>query len=210
MQLNSSYINHAAKIVRAGGVIAYPTESCFGLGCDPRNINSIRRILRIKRRPRAKGLIIIADKVTRLIPYAAGLKLMEINSDTKFNCTDNKNNLPTQNSQLLINQIRQSWPGPQTWILPATEYTSRWLRGDHANIAVRVTAHLIAARICHRSRTALVSTSANRSGRPILKTARAVQQEFGNEIDMIVPGKIGFAPAPTTIRDGITGAVIRA
>lgn len=175
----------AAGVIRAGGVVAYPTESCFGLGCDPRNLAAIRRILRIKRRPRAKGLIVIAARAEQLLPFV------------DFPA-------PPRRAHILA-----SWPGPHTWLLPARARASRWLRGDHGTLAVRVIAHREAAMLCRLAGMPIVSTSANRAGRRMLRSSRAVLREFGDEIDFIVDGRIGGARAPSIIRHGETGEVVR-
>lgn len=178
-------IAHAAAVIRAGGVVAYPTESCFGLGCDPRNPAAISRILRIKRRRRGKGLILIADHRRRLLRFVDSFEVA---------CRE---------------QIFASWPGPHTWLLPAGPSASRWLRGDHPTLAVRVTAHRGAATLCRLARMPIVSTSANRSGRPMLRSGGAVLREFGDEVDFVVDGRIGNRRAPSMIRHGHTGEVVR-
>ena len=166
-------------------MVAYPTEAGFGLGCDPRNQSAIRRILWIKRRRRAKGLILIADRHSRLLPFlAAGA----------IDCR---------------RQILDSWPGPHTWLLPAGTRASRWLRGDHVSLAVRVTAHREAAKLCQLAGMAIISTSANRTGRRMLRSARAVCAEFGGEVDFVVDGRIGRAVSPSVIRDFDSGRVVR-
>ncbi len=187
--MNPDSLARAAGVIRSGGVVAYPTESCFGLGCDPRNATAVRRILRIKRRPWAKGLIVIADRYNRLLPYVnlSGARRRE--------------------------QILGSWPGRHTWLLPAAtglpHSTVRRLCGAHTTLAVRVTAHRDAAQLCQLARTAIVSTSANRAGRRMLRSADAVLREFGDEVDFIVDGRIGNARAPSIIRHFETGEVVR-
>ncbi len=175
----------AAKILRNGGVVAYPTESCYGLGCDPNNPGAIRRILHIKRRSRSKGLILIADNLSRLRFFVK--------------------NIPPQYRQ----EILDSWPGPYTWLLPARTRVSHWLRGDHPSIAVRITAHRYAKALCCAADMAIVSTSANRSRRRVLRCAARVGQEFGGEIDCIMEGHIGLSRSPSVIRDGLTGELVR-
>ena len=177
---------HAAEVIRSGGVVAYPTEACFGLGCDPRNAAAVRRILRIKRRSPAKGLIVIADRFSRLRRYV----------DMDRVCAAR-------------HPAFDSWPGRQTWLLPAGKHASRWLRGEHRTVAVRVTAHRDAADLCRLARTAIVSTSANRSRRRMLRDADAVWREFGDEVDCIVNRRIGNANAPSSIRHFETGEVVR-
>jgi L-threonylcarbamoyladenylate synthase len=163
--------------MKNGGVVAYPTESCYGFGCNPLDSGAVRRILRIKQREWDIGLILIADHYSRLRRYVAYLP-------------DN-----------FKEEILESWPGPFTWVLPARGNVSRWLRGRHSSIAVRVTAHDIARSLSAIAGIALVSTSANRSGRPSAKTAESVDAAFGNELDCIVVGRIGNRKAPSTIKD---------
>ncbi len=183
--MNLESVARAAAVIRAGGVVAYPTEACFGLGCDPRNTAAIRRILRMKHRPRANGLIVIADCRRRLSPYVESWAVA---------CHP---------------QIIASWPGPHTWLLPASRRASRWLRGRHSTLAVRVTAHRAAAKLCQWARTPIVSTSANRAGRQMLRSGDAVLREFGAEIDFLMEGGIGNAAVPSSIRHGATGQVLR-
>ena len=167
-----------------GGLVAYPTASCYGLGCDPLNYRAIRRLLRLKGRTRSKGLIVIGSRQKQLAPYVA--------------------RLPAATWE----KAAATWPGPHTWLMPASRKTPAWLRGAHDSIAVRVDAHPDAARLCHALGYALVSTSANRSGRQSLKTYRQVARAFGRRV-LVRPGRIGGARAPSTIHDVRTGRRLR-
>ncbi len=180
-----SSISETANIVRQGGVIAYPTESCYGFGCDPNNHHAVRRILKIKHRSRHKGLILVADHLCRLRCFIKPLP------------------------QTFKEEFLATWPGPYTWLLPARHRVSRWLRGNHATIAVRVSAHRQVKLLCRATGMAIVSTSANRSRQTISRSAVDVERQFGNEIDCIMEGSIGCARSPTVIRDGVTGEYIR-
>ncbi len=178
-------ITSACKVLREGGVLAYPTESCFGLGCDPSNVAAIKKILMLKRRTRDKGVILIADRFARLSRFLEELP------------------------QSTLDKVLRSWPGPNTWLCPSSTSTSRWLRGQHDTLGVRVTAHPFAAQISHQAGMAIVSTSANRANRPSLRTAGAVIREFGKDIDYVVDLPIGSLTMPSTIRHAITNSVIR-
>jgi L-threonylcarbamoyladenylate synthase len=184
--LTRNELERAAAVLRAGGIVAYPTEACYGLGCDPRRHDAVRRLLRIKHRSWQSGLILIADDFTRLAPYLVPL------------------------GQDLRRRVFASWPGPVTWVLPARTATSHWLRGRHDGLAVRVTAHGGAAALCRHARSALVSTSANRHGRPPALSAAAVRRELGRDVDYILPGSLGGLARPTEIRDGLTDRIVRA
>lgn len=167
-----------------GGLIAYPTESCFGLGCDPKNPRAVARLLALKERPWSKGLIVIADDFRRVQKLAAPLT-------------------PPQRAKALA-----AWPGPHTWLLPASRRTPPWLRGRHTTLAVRVSAHPVAAGLCRALAMALVSTSANRAGQKALKTAAACRRAFGPEV-LVVPGKTGTRRRPSTIQELLSGRVAR-
>ena len=93
-------LHEAASVVQAGGIIAYPTESCFGIGCDPANVEAIKKILQIKQRPREKGLIVIADRIERFAELLQPLT-------------------PEQ-----LEKVSATWPGPFSWICPASSSVS--------------------------------------------------------------------------------------
>lgn len=178
-------VRTAARVLRRGGVIAYATESVYGLGCDPFNKGAVGRLLRLKHRPQAKGLIVIASDWAQLRPL-----LQPLDEATQ-------------------NKIVASWPGAITWVLPAQAWVPRWLRGRHDSLAVRVPGHAQARELCAMFGGPVVSTSANPSGRPAAKTSLRVRQYFGNRINLILPGKVGGAARPSEIRDGITGLIVR-
>jgi L-threonylcarbamoyladenylate synthase len=182
--LSSALLSRVRAHLKQGGVIAYPTESCYGLGCDPRNRSAVMKLLRFKGRPQHKGLILIGSDFSQLRPYAAPL------NDAQWH------------------KISPSWPGPVTWLLPVTRKTPPWLRGSHKSIAVRVTAHPLAARLCHAVNMPLVSTSANSTRQKPARTYAACVKNFGKGV-LVVPGLIGKRRQPSTIMDVITGAVIR-
>jgi L-threonylcarbamoyladenylate synthase len=175
----------AARAIRKGHIVAYPTESVFGLGCDPLNVKSVHRILEIKRRPLTKGLILISDQFARLANFIEPLD---------------------RNIQA---SVLASWPGPVTWLLPAQSWVPRWIRGDHSQIAVRVTAHPIAAALCRYSAMPIISTSANLSSRPPARSLSQVRLQLGHQIDTLLPGPLGGLSSPSQIIDATTGQTIR-
>ena len=184
MPYSAALIRKVRAHLRGDGIIAYATESCYGLGCNPRNARAVRRLLKLKGRPQSKGLILIADRYSRLQRYV----------------------LPPSAKELV--QLDQTWPGPHTWLMPASRHTPHWLRGCHKSIAVRVTAHHDAAELCRALGMALVSTSANRAGLKPLKTYTACAKAFGQKV-LVLPGKVGADKTPSTIQHLITGRIIR-
>jgi L-threonylcarbamoyladenylate synthase len=180
-------LSDAVGALRAGGVVAYPTEAVYGLGCDPQNRAAFDRLFAIKRRPPTQGVLLIAAdfaQVERYIDHAA---------------------LPAA----ALQRATATWPGPHTWIFPRSASTPSWLAGAHKGIALRVTAHPLAAELCRVFGGALVSTSANRHGDPAACTADAVRADLGDEIDAVLNGSVGGLERPTPIRDAISGDVVR-
>jgi len=177
----SGHLAQAARTIQKGGIVAYATEYCFGLGCDPMNRAAVLRLLRLKRRPVQKGLILIAANLEQLAPYV--------------------DNIPPQ--------VLATWPGPHTWLLEPRDGVPGWITGEHPRIAVRVTAHPQAAALCQIAGMAIVSTSANRAGGNPTRSFRDTLRRFQGEVDYILPGRVGKAPAPTPIRDAESGALVR-
>jgi L-threonylcarbamoyladenylate synthase len=182
---NSWKLREAARCFNRGGLIAYPTEAVYGLGCDPLNQQAMEALLALKQRPVEKGVILIAAHFEQLTPFIKPLDAS------------------------LMAPILASWPGPNTWLLPAADNLPFWLTGIHRTLAVRVTAHPLASALCQACDSPLVSTSANRSGQHPAKSALQVQQRLGFGVDCIINGPLGNNQKPSTIRDALSGRVIR-
>lgn len=175
----------AAACMRAGGVIAYPTEAVYGLGCDPAHEAAVLRILALKQRPVDKGLILIAADIAQLHPYIEP-HLFAGHAD-----------------------VLASWPGPHTWLFPCRPGTPAWLTGAHDTLAVRVTAHPVAAVLCKTFGGAIVSTSANPAGAEPARNHETVAGYFGDKIEMIVRGTVNTQAQVSSIRDARTGKQFR-
>jgi len=173
------------NLLRAGGVIAYPTEGVFGLGCDPRNGDALQRILRIKGRLASKGLFLIGASESQLWRYA---------------CTVDDARMST---------VRDTWPGPVTWIFPARDELSPLITGGRNTVAVRVTSHRGAAALGAKFGGALISTGANLSGARPARTRLHVQRVFGERVDGIAPGRVGELQGPSMICDIASTQIIR-
>ncbi|NKB47221.1 MAG: threonylcarbamoyl-AMP synthase [Legionellales bacterium] len=171
--------------LQKGGLIAYPTEAVYGLGCDPFNETAVMKILTLKQRRLQQGLILIASDWQWIAPLIQPL--------------------PAN----IERTVRASWPGPMTWLIPASPAAPPWIIGEHTSIAVRITQHPLARRICEQWQNPLVSTSANTSGQPPLTTAAQVIQCFGSAIDYVIEGEVGELTQPTSIVDALTNTQIR-
>jgi L-threonylcarbamoyladenylate synthase len=180
------HIKRAVQILNQGGVISYPTESVYGLGCDPADLEAVLHLLELKNRQINKGLLLVADNVSQLKPY------IDIN-DT-----------------LIISKLMSKTDRPVTWIVPCHYSTPAWLTGEHQSIAVRISNHPIVKRLCTQFNGAIVSTSANLSGQSSTKKSWMVRHRFANQIDYYVPGELGVFKSESQIRDAITGEIFRA
>jgi len=188
VSLDQRALDGAAACLRNGGIVAYPTEAVWGLGCDPDDGEALARLIKLKSRDAAKGLILIAGDIAQLEPWLAGATV-------------------EQREQLLA-----SWPGPYTWLVPDNGRAHPLLRGEHVSLAVRVTDHPLVQALCAAFGGPLVSTSANRAGESPAMTADEVRDAFGDALvnDVILEGPLGGNPRPSTIRDLATGKVLRA
>ncbi|MFD2165825.1 L-threonylcarbamoyladenylate synthase [Thalassotalea euphylliae] len=170
-----------------GGVIAYPTEAVFGLGCDPDNEQAVQKILDIKQRPIEKGLILLAANYSQLLPYIDDLKIPQ---DKRFS-------------------VLSRWPDGITQVLPCTPTTPKWLTGQFDTLAVRVTSQPDVVALCNELGKPIVSTSANLTGEPPAKTWQEVEQYLSQQVDFVIKGQtLGF-DQPSKIIDGLTGEVFR-
>lgn len=181
--MNSESLQQAVHCVRSGGVLAYPTEAVWGLGCDPANDDAIRRILELKQRPWQKGLVVVAAALEQLQDWL----------------------LPLSDHDL--QQVMATWPGPVTWVLPCRDEVSPLLRGEHASLAVRVTAHPLVRALCEQVGP-LVSTSANPAGAEPARSHQEVGEYFPDQLDYVLAGELGGRAQPSEIRT-LTGQRLR-
>jgi L-threonylcarbamoyladenylate synthase len=180
-------LDAAAASLRSGDVLAYPTEAVFGLGCDPHNPQAFDRIFALKQRPPTQGVLLIAADFSQIERY---VDIAKVPAD-------------------VLAQVRSSWPGPFTWVFPRSVEVPDWVAGAHPGIALRVTAHAPAADLCRAFGGALVSTSANPHGQPPARDLSTLSTYFGDTLDGTLDAPLGGASQPTTIRDALTGVIIR-
>ena len=178
-------ISQAAQCLRDGEIIAYPTEAVYGLGCDPACKTSVHRILAIKRRPVSAGLILIADRWDRFESFTRPISSAD------------------------HEQVMSVWPGPVTWLFPKADDVPDWLAGEHATIALRLTAHPVCRALCAAFGGAIVSTSANPSSAEPARCPAEVHDYFGSAICGVVEGELGNDKRPSEIRDLASGKIVR-
>lgn len=176
-------IDAVALRLREGGVIAHATEGVWGFACDPHSPAAVARVMAIKGRSAAKGLLLIADQADAFADQLAG-----------------------QDPDLAA-AARASWPGAHTWILPNTVYSSQ-ITGARDTVGCRVPGHAQARSLCAAFGGALVSTSANRAGETALVDYHAVCAAFADLVDAVLPGQVNVPGQPSTIH-ALDGSILR-
>ncbi|WP_245582581.1 L-threonylcarbamoyladenylate synthase [Oceanobacter kriegii] len=181
--INSWHLRQAASALAHGGVIGYPTEAVWGLGCLPDDDDAIQRILDLKQRPWHKGLVVVAASLSQLEDWLEPL------------------------SDADLELVQASWPGPVSWVLPCKPEVSPMLRGTHSSLAVRIPDHPLVRALCLEVGP-LVSTSANPAGAEPARTPLKLRSYFGSQLDFILPGDLGGRAQPSEIRT-LDGARLR-
>ena len=169
------HLQQAVINLKAGGVIAYPTEGVWGLGCLWKDENAINEILRLKQRPLEKGMIVLCSQLSDIEAHL----------------------LPLTAEQ--IEQIEQDCPHPITWILPCKLSVPESVRGQHSSIAVRFSRHPQVKALCEKVGP-IISTSANPSGQVAAMSVLEVRQYFQHQLSYILPGALGGYSKPSEIR----------
>lgn len=179
-------IVEAVKVLQAGGVIAYPTEAVYGLGCDPFDLQAVKKLFHVKQRPIEKGVILVAASVEQISSY---IELQDTSWET---------------------EVLASWPGPVTWVLPvkATANLPDWITGGRKTVAIRVSAHPTVQALCGAFGGPIVSTSANLTNQKPALSCDEIKQVFGSSV-WCLEGELGELLQPTQIRDALSGEVLR-
>ena len=176
-------VDDALLYIRQGKIIAYPTEAVYGLGCDPFNQQAVKDLLALKQRPESNGFILLIANWSQLTPLISGI------------------------SEHQLHAVRQTWPGPVTWVFPKASGIPAWLTGSHHGIAIRMSAHPVAHALCANG--PVISTSANIHGQLPAMNINALQAQFPTALDAVVMGELGQMAGPCGIYDSCTGACLR-
>lgn len=179
-----SEVDQAVLILQQGGVVAHATEGVWGLACDPWNESAVNRILKLKQRSIDLGFIVIGSESATFQAELDSLAL-EVRQ-----------------------RVEASWPGHVTWILPTSRFPV-WVTGNRTSIAARIPDHQQARNLAKLFGTAIISTSANISGKEPAKTVEEVNQQFGLLVDLVVPGQVGSAVGSSRIFNAVTEEAIR-
>jgi len=164
-------IRRAAALIRSGGVILYPTDTIYGLGCNPFDPVAVPRIYRLKRRSSRKSLILVAGNMQQLADC------IDVEPGTDLTAAS-----------------------PTTWVVPASSRCPPWLLADDGTIAVRVSDHPVISALCDIVESPIVSTSANISGRRPVDNSASIHREFHGLVDAILIDDIHSTGKPSTIK----------
>ena len=176
--------NHRlTRFIRRGGIIAYPTESCFGLGCDPKNKKAINKIIKLKKRSRDKNFILIGSSINQFDTFINPLNDIE------------------------KNKLFSKWPGPHTWLINVNNQCPNWLKSN-SKIALRIPSFSKCQDLVRSIDMAITSSSLNLSGKKPLKNYRDVCRFLPNQVK-IIGGRIGKNKSPSVIQDFKTKNIIR-
>jgi L-threonylcarbamoyladenylate synthase len=177
-------IDKARALIQAGEVIAYPTEAIYGLGCDPFNQQAVEALLALKQRSVSKGLIILVSTWEQVWPLIGDVPATRLEA------------------------VKQTWPGPVTWIFPKSARVPAWLSGEHDGLAIRMTSHPVAHALCEHA--PLVSTSANLTGSHPAKSIGDLEDMlFSGGVVAVVAGDLGGNTAPSEIYSVLNGVRLR-
>ena len=223
----------ASTMLQQGQLLAYPTESVWGIGCDAYNEEAVKRILSIKQRPIDKGMIVITDSIARIAPLLACLSpsqrqqvldswekdnqrlyqqahtwLLPIRSIPSIATDPNSAQLNSANNAMAVDQEKPSVHNASQIMIP------NWITGEHDSVAVRVIAHPLIKQLCEQMVSAedpfgfIVSTSCNPSGQSPARNFEQAYGYFGNDIGYLNAPTLGYTQ-PSQIRDAVTGEIIR-
>ncbi len=167
----------AAAVVEAGGLVAFPTESFYGLGADALDSDAVARVFEVKGRPEHKALLVLVDS----IEMAAGLAAR---------VSDGARAL-----------MARYWPGPLTLVLEAADRVPAGLTGGGSTIGVRMPGHAVARALVRSAGRPITAPSANPSEGPPALTAAAVRDYFEGRVELILDGGPTAGGAGSTVAD---------
>ena len=170
-------IEKAADVLKCGGVIGYPTETVYGIGCNALNSRAVDQVIQLKNRDRSKAMIIIAGDTVQVRELVKSI--------------------PEEAEKLIDN----FWPGPLTIVFEASAQLKDFAFGKSKTIAIRIPDSRICMDLIKETGFPIISTSANISGQPPSTSAEQVIQYFGPQLDLIIDGGPSKETNPSTVVD---------
>ncbi len=176
-------IRHAAHVIRDGGIIAYPTDTIYGLGCDPYNAQAVHNINLLKQRPLNKQFILLAGDIEQIKP----LIILDKKQQTKIMHTSE----------------------PTSWIADASPQAPAWLTEQYNTLSIRISNHATVKKLCAALGHAIISTSANPSEKKPARNSLELHQYFHGRIDKILASQQKLSARPSKIIRLCDNRVIR-
>ena len=180
-ELDSSVLEEAVKVIGNGGVILYPTDTIYGLGCDVFNEEAVKRIYAVKKRRGNSPLLVLTHSISSVE------SLIE--------------EMPADARRL----AEMFWPGPVTLVLRAGKYLPRNITSEDGKIGIRIPKHEFCLRLCEHTGVPIVSTSANISGEREICSIKILKELFTDIVDMIIDGGDCLTSVGSTVID-MTGS----
>jgi len=177
LNFKSEDLEEAALVIKKGGLVAFPTETVYGLGGNALDANAAEKIYKVKQRPIDNPLIIHIQKIDQIFEVAADV------------------------SEEIINIAKKIWPGPITFVLKRNKVVPKITCGGRDTVAVRMPAHPIALALIERSGVPIAAPSANLAGKPSPTKAEHVIEDLGDKIDIVIDGGETFFGVESTIID---------
>jgi len=165
----------ASRIVRKGGLVVYPTETVYGLGCDPLNIEAVKRIFKVKGE-RRKPLPILASSIKNVEKIAS----------------------MSQEGEKIASKF---WPGPLTLVFPKKLVLPDIVTCNLDSVGVRIPRHDVALQLISLSDGLLIGTSANRTGEKPPRTVQEATQQLKEKVDLVLDGGPTTLGRPSTVAD---------
>jgi L-threonylcarbamoyladenylate synthase len=163
-KVSARIIKEAVTVIKGGGVVAFPTETYYGLAVDPFNEKSLNRLFEVKQRPLEKAILNLIDSQEKLFLFTEKIE------------------------DVFLPLMAQFWPGPLTLVVNAKASISQMLACDNGTVGVRISSHPVAQALCQQMGQPITATSANLSGRKAAETAQEVAQQLGTGVDLIIDG----------------------
>jgi len=177
----SSEVRRAAQILRAGGLVAFPTETVYGLGADASSETAVARLYQVKRRPADHPVIVHFQKPHHAFRWARDLPWAAAELAEKY------------------------WPGPLTMILKRSGRAKDFVTGGQDTVGLRVPSHPVAQALLKEFGGGIAAPSANRFGRVSPTTAAHVREDLGSDVELVLEGGASEVGIESTIVD-LSGA----
>jgi len=172
------------KILQAGGIISYKTDTLYGLSCDPYNFSAVEKLTTMKHRPVDKAFILVAGSFEQILPLVSPSVI--------------------QHKQTVIHTQT-----PTSWILPADNHAPFWLMSENRTIAIRISHDPITIKLCQMLDSPIISTSANIHRRQPANNLLRLKQIFGTSLELIIQSSHQATGTPSTLRRLCDNSVIR-